>query len=262
MKRTLLSALPDAVPAELASLLRGAPVYDSSCSPEARVYFIDRDGGYYLKSSPSGTLRTEADMTAYFHRLGLGAEVLCYTDDGKSDWLLCARVRGEDATHAGYLSEPERLCDLLAASLRMLHEMPAEGCPVPDRMRTYALTVNEGYREGRFDPHLFEHTYPFPSADEAYAVWQAGKTALCGRVLLHGDYCLPNVMLDGWRLSGFIDLGNGGIGDRHIDLLWGTWTLQYNLGTDRYFGRFLDAYGRDLADEALLRTVAAAEVFG
>ena len=80
--------------------------------------------------------------------------------------------------------------------------------------------------------------------------------------LLHGDYCLPNIMLENWRFTGFIDLGRGGIGDRHIDLFWGAWTLEFNLHTDKYGSRFLDAYGRDRVEEEMLRVVAAAEVFG
>ena len=81
-------------------------------------------------------------------------------------------------------------------------------------------------------------------------------------VLLHGDYCLPNIMLDNWQLSGFIDLDAGGIGDRHIDLFWGMWSLGFNLKTDRYRDRFLDAYGRDQVNEDVFRVIAAAEVFG
>lgn len=69
-------------------------------------------------------------------------------------------------------------------------------------------------------------------------------------------------MLDGWKLSGFIDLGGAGVSDRHIDLFWGAWTLSFNLGTDEYRGRFFDAYGRDRVDEDMLKIVAAAEVFG
>ena len=69
-------------------------------------------------------------------------------------------------------------------------------------------------------------------------------------------------MLDNWNFSGFIDLGNGGVGERHVDLFWGAWTLNFNLGTDEYRARFLDAYGRDKIDEEKLRVIAAAEVFG
>jgi kanamycin kinase len=69
-------------------------------------------------------------------------------------------------------------------------------------------------------------------------------------------------MLENWRFSGFIDLDGAGIGDRHIDLFWGRWSLGFNLGTYEYSDRFFDPYGRDKINEDALRVVAAAEVFG
>ena len=59
-----------------------------------------------------------------------------------------------------------------------------------------------------------------------------------------------------------IDVISAGIGDRHFDLYWATWSLQFNLKTDRYRRRFLDAYGADLVSDEMLRTIAAVEVFG
>ncbi|MCR4682109.1 MAG: phosphotransferase [Clostridiales bacterium] len=91
---------------------------------------------------------------------------------------------------------------------------------------------------------------------------EAGLSRLKSDVLIHGDYCLPNIILDGWSFSGFIDTGNGGMGDRHIDVLWGIWTLKFNLGTAKYTDRFIDAYGRDRIDPCLLRRVAAMEMIG
>ena len=52
-----------------------------------------------------------------------------------------------------------------------------------------------------------------------------------------------------------------GVGDRHVDIFWGRWTLNFNLKTDAYCNRFLDAYGRENIEPELLRTVAACEVF-
>ena len=57
----------------------------------------------------------------------------------------------------------------------------------------------------------------------------------------------------------FIDVGQAGVGDRHIDLYWAIWSLQYNLGTDAYTDLFLDLYGRGKVDEELLRVVAEVE---
>lgn len=261
VKKTPLAGLPDGTPQELRALLSGAEVWDSSCSPEARVYFIDRGSGYYLKRSGRGALEKEAGMTAYLHAKGLGAEVLHYSS-GESDWLLTAAVRGEDCLHGRYLAEPKRLCDTVAEELRKLHETDFTGCPVPDRTEEYLAGAERNYRAGNYDKAHFPDSFGYRSAEEAHAVLTVGRDELKSRVLLHGDYCLPNIILDGWRLSGFVDVGCGGVGDRHIDLFWGVWTLSFNLKTDRYRDRFLDAYGRDRVDETALKIVAAAEVFG
>ncbi|MBE6594553.1 MAG: aminoglycoside 3'-phosphotransferase [Ruminococcaceae bacterium] len=262
MKRTLLKALPDWVPAAFRPRLSDAAVYDSSCSPEARVLYVERDGGCFLKCAPAGTLKTEAEMNAYFHRLGLSAPVLYYGTEGERDVLLTARVPGEDCTHGAYLAEPARLATLLGERLRALHDLPCDGCPIKDRTATYLVTVREGYRLGRFDPSFLPEEAKGMNMEESYqTVWKK-RHFLQTDTLLHGDYCLPNVLLDDWRFSGFIDLGNGGVGDRHVDLFWGAWTLRFNLGTDAYKQRFFDAYGRDAIDRERLLLVGIAECFG
>ena len=261
MIRTKLERLPEDVPAEFLRFAGSAPIYDSSCSPEARVWLIDREGGYYLKKNRAGSLAREAEMTAYIHRKGFGAEVISYRTE-EHDWLLTSAVRGEDCTYQMYRDDPKRLCDTIAAQLRALHESDASDCPARDRTAEFLKLAEENYRTGNFDPSHFPDSFGYRSAEEAYAVFSAGKDALRRDVLIHGDYCLPNIMLDNWKFSGFIDLGNVGLGDRHFDLFWGAWSLWFNLKTDEYRERFYDAYGRDLVDPALIRVVAAAEVFG
>lgn len=261
MKKTLLPGIPEEIPRELRAFLSGAAVYDSSSSPEAKVYFIDKGNGYYLKASGRGALEKEAQMTGYFHAKALGPEVLQYIT-GDRDWLLTAAVAGEDCLHDRYMGDPKRLCDTLAHELRRLHETDFTGCPVQDRTADYLAFAEERYRTGTYDSSHFPDSFGYSSAREAYAVLSAGKDGLQSKVLLHGDYCLPNVILKDWALSGFIDVGCGGVGDRHIDLFWGTWSLEFNLKTGRYRERFLDAYGRDKIDESLLKVIAAAEVFG
>ncbi len=260
MKKTRIDKIPN-VPSELNKHLIGTEVFDSSCSPEARVYYIKNNVGLYLKTAAKGTLQREALMTEYFHKRGLGAEVLGYVSDDR-DWLLTAAVKGEDCVHEMYLSDPNRLCDTLAVTLRHLHETDFSDCPVKDRVTEYLTLAEENYKTGNYDKSHFPDSFGYRSAEEAYEVLQEGKGALKNEVLIHGDYCLPNIMLDNWRLSGFIDVGNGGVGDRHIDLFWGTWTLWFNLHTNEYYDRFLDAYGRDKVNDYKLKTIAAAEVFG
>lgn len=258
MKRTLITPDIDAFPEELRPVFSGAAVYDSSSSPQARVYFIDKDGGYYLKTAEKGELAREAELTRYFHGKGLSANVLAYVS-AERDFMLTERVRGEDLTFAKYLAEPKKLCDISAALLRELHETEFSTCPVQNHTARYLATVERNYRAGICD---LSYAPEFATAEEAYSLVLENAHLLKNEVLLHGDYCLPNVMLDDWRFTGFIDVGNGGVGDRHVDLFWGAWTLGFNLKTDEYRARFFDAYGRDKISEDMLRVIAAAEVFG
>ena len=261
MKKTRIETDLSLFPAEYCALLEGVALYDSSCSPQAKVYFADRDGGIYLKKSPKGSLQAEAAMNRFFWEKGFGPEVLRY-DSWQEDWLVTRQVPGEDCTHAAYLEDPKRLCDTTALLLRQLHETPIAGCPMENRTRNYLQKVRENYEAGCFDQSLFPDNWGYVSAEEAWKVLEENGKYLKADTLLHGDYCLPNIVLENWQLSGFIDLGSGGVGDRHVDLFWGSWTLFFNLKTDRYRERFLDAYGRDKVQQELVRVVAAAEVFG
>lgn len=261
MKRTPIQPMLSQFPARFQPLLQGAAIYDSSCSNAAKVYFIDRDGGLYLKTAPKGTLAREAALTEFFHTHGLSTQVLAY-ESLDADWLLTTRIPGEDCIDAQYLSDPKRLCDTSAQLLRMLHETDITGCPVPDRTAEYLATARRNYTVGRYDATLFPDNWGYATAEEAWHVLEENGKYLKNDTLLHGDYCLPNILLEDWRFSGFIDLDSGGVGDRHVDLFWGIWSLHFNLKTDRYSDRFLDAYGRENVNEDLLRVIAAAEVFG
>ena len=261
MQRTPAVLNLDEIPQVFHPFLKDAAIFDSSCSREARVYFLDKDTGFYLKTAPKGSLRKEALLTDFFYKKGLGTEVLGY-ESLENDWMLTRRVPGEDCVDPAYLAYPERLCDTVARLLRQLHEVDFAGCPVPDRTGEYLDTARINYVNHNYDAQHFPDSWGYASAEEAYAVLESAGKYLRRDTLLHGDYCLPNIMLDQWKFTGFIDLDGAGVGDRHIDLFWGIWSLQFNLKTDRYKDRFLDAYGRDKVEEEMFRTIAAAEVFG
>lgn len=240
--------------------MRDADIYDSSCSQEAKVFFIDKEKGFFLKEAAAGYLMPEHLMHGYFHTLGLTSPVVLYHSVGEKDYLITERVPGEDCTN--YLEDPVRLCDTTAGLLRQLHEQAVWNCPIQDRITAYVRSVLNGYASGKYESDLFEGIWEFSSDQEAWEFAKEGMRSLEKNVLMHGDYCLPNIMLDSWKFSGFIDLINGGIGDRHIDVLWGIWTLKYNLKTAKYSERFIDAYGRDMIKTDKLRCIAAMEMFG
>ncbi|MHB9143503.1 MAG: aminoglycoside 3'-phosphotransferase [Paludibacter sp.] len=259
----LKPVIPDltAYPDEFKTMLSNAMIFDSSCSSNARVIFIDKDGGYFLKSAEKGMLENEVKMTRYFHNKGLSTNVISYVSR-ENDWLLTEKINGDDCIAAKYLDQPERLCDILAELLVRLHSTDFAGCPVKNHTNQYIARASNNYFSSNFDKSLFPDNWGYRSVDEAWQAVEKNKHLLKTDTLLHGDYCLPNIILNDWKFGGFIDLVGSGVGDRHVDIFWAIWSLSFNLKTNIYRERFIDAYGRCNIDEDLLRVVAAIEVFG
>ena len=250
MKKTPVARIPG-LPETLDIFTRGANLFDSSCSETARVWFTDQDGGYYIKRSAPGSLAEEATMTRIFHGLGLGPELIVYLP-AEADWMVTRALSGNDCLHRPYLEDPKHLSETLGQLLRRLHSTDTAACSLPDRNRRYLEDTAFRY-----------HCLSSPSGADraAWQVVQQNPDILDSRVLLHGDYCLPNILLDNWAFSGFLDVGAGGIGDRHIDLYWGCWSILYNLKEERWCSCFLDAYGRQDVDTQKLRILDAFESF-
>ena len=85
---------------------------------------------------------------------------------------------------------------------------------------------------------------------------KAGEGYLKDKVLLHGDFCLPNILYDG-KAFGFIDLGDMGRGDPWLDYAWCLWSLDYNLKTSRYRKLMLEKLGIDFDEARYLRYITS-----
>lgn len=248
-----VSDLPD----ELHEILGSGTLYDSSCSPHARTLYCDT--GYYIKSDRPGSLAREAELGRLFHRLGLGVEVVRYISADR-DWLVTRSAPGEDLTH--FLGDPELLCRVLAEGLRRLHSTPPGDAPVSPQHLQYPEAVREDCSGSGNEPCLLMGRYRVGSRQEAREILRANAHRLKADALIHGDACLPNILCHEGRFCAFIDLGLAGLGDKHTDLFWAIWSLQFNLKTDAYTDRFLDLYGRENFDPHMLRTAAALEALG
>ncbi len=95
-----------------------------------------------------------------------------------------------------YLMDSKRLCDTIAYELRTLHEADYSNCPVQNKTEQYLAEAVKKYWTEKYDKLHFPDVLGYHSAREAYAVLSEGKDALQSKVLLHGDYCLPNIILN------------------------------------------------------------------
>ena len=69
-------------------------------------------------------------------------------------------------------------------------------------------------------------------------------------VLSHGDFCLPNIFINNDKISGFIDLGRIGIGDKWNDIALCYRSLKWNA-QGRYGGNGYPKLTPDMLFDAL-----------
>ncbi|WP_046214500.1 aminoglycoside 3'-phosphotransferase [Paenibacillus wulumuqiensis] len=228
MRKTLITYDYSHIPAVIHPYLEQAHIYDSSSSDNAQTLFIQGKEQWFLKISAKGKLEREYRMTEFLHHHHMAPSVAAYISDETNDYLLTAAVQGEDGASSQHMANPEQLAAAFGQYLRMLHQLPLDGCPYPGR----SAEIRQEALDSGIDPALLgEHGY-----------------TPVDNVIIHGDYCLPNLIMDHYEFRGFVDNGYGGIGDRNYDIYWGLWTLNYNLDTEQYHDIFLDAYGRQDVD--------------
>lgn len=61
--------------------------------------------------------------------------------------------------------------------------------------------------------------------------------------MIHGDFCLPNILVRYNKIVGFIDLGRSGFGDYWEDYAWSIWSLEYNLNSNEYTKEYVELLG-------------------
>jgi len=242
VKRVKVTFDTGSVPPVIRQYIEHAAFYDSSCSEQARTLLAEGADRLFLKMGMRGRLEREYRMTQFLHRHSLAPRPIAYASDADRDYFLTEAAPGEDGTFGAYLEQPVKLAGIFGEALRMLHSLPTEECPYPGRTSEMIKEQGGGRKIG------------------AGLVRSLTELAV-DDVVIHGDYCLPNIILDNFAFQAFVDTGDGGVGDRHYDLYWGIWTLAYNLKTDRYGECFLDAYGRsDIDSERLLYFTRFAEL--
>lgn len=252
-----ITITPSDFPRALHPWLIGAAVYDTSASSSATVLYSD--AGCYIKIDEKDMLQREARLTELFSHMGLGVPLLCYLSHDR-DYLVTQTAIGKGAQH--FSGTPEQLCEILAGAMRRLHQCPASAAPVSSRLQRYWDSADGPFSGGYYDESTQMPRFSIAAKTKAWAIMQANRHRLKADTLIHGDFCLPNVILNGGQFNAFIDCNMSGLGDRHIDLYWCIWSLQHSLKTDRYTDYFLDQYGRANFDEEMLSIIAAFELFG
>ncbi len=216
--------------------------------PGSKTWRLDRGDGRvrYLKVGSRSSVPKISDECARMRwaraYLPVPEVVDCDTTND-IDWMLTAGLPGMDATAAELRLNSAELVVSLARGLHRFHQAPVEECAFDRTNPTAMAIVRQRIEAGQVDPETHfhpEHSHFTP--ESALSELERLQPASEDLVVSHGDYCLPNALIENGEVTGFLDLGELGVADRWRDLAVATWSVTRNLGPG-WEQHFLEAYG-------------------
>lgn len=180
-------------------------------------------------------------------------KVLAYEElDGKS-YLLMSRISGKMSCDTYYLEHPQVLLEALADGLKMLWDVDIKDCP---RRRDLDAELQEARMRVENDLVDLDNVEPTTFGEGGFESpkhlleWLENNKPTYEPTFSHGDYCLPNIFLDKGKITGFIDLGDAGVGDKWRDIALCYRSLKHNFdGT--YGGKVYKDFNPDMLFEKL-----------
>lgn len=258
------------LPQELQEILASyTPLQNEIGCSAATVYCYQKPGDtLYLKiQKTNDEIQAEHVVLSWAAgRLPVPA-VRFYQEFQGYSYLLTTAVRGYMSfmdERGRMFSKPENAVSALSKGLLALQAVDIRDSPFDKRLSTKLEQARRRVEQGLVETEDFEENNPFSTAEDLYEYLFSNKPDedLC---FTHGDYCLPNIFMEGDRLTGFIDMGRAGIADKWQDIALCVRSLGYNLrgigDKDHYVSLLFDKLGIQPDEEKIRYYILLDDLF-
>ncbi|HCK10686.1 MAG TPA: APH(3') family aminoglycoside O-phosphotransferase, partial [Candidatus Latescibacteria bacterium] len=143
--------------------------------------------------------------------------------------LLTDGIPGMSSETESCHDDKARLVEMLASVLIDLHVLPIDDCPIDRGPEQLLARGRKRVETGIVTQQMVDDQGLSGSPSEALQELVHRMPSTSKLVFTHGDYCLPNVMIQEGRVSGLIDLGYAGISDAYRDFVAADYSIARNL---------------------------------
>jgi aminoglycoside phosphotransferase len=220
----------------------------------ARLYRIttDNDDAFVLKTQliHSASESLEQEKKVYDSLLGKVPvpAVRFYEIVRDTEFLCMSLLHGRSLNELIGEWSNKGIVALYGQSLRRLHHVPLNDKTPVQSIEKRLGEARQRMERGLVDVHDFDPINRGKSPKELYQQLLLIQPAETELVFTHGDYCFDNVIGANGDLSGFVDMGRGGIADRYQDIALAVRSIVHELGHE-WLPDFYLAYGLTQPDE-------------
>lgn len=207
---------PDSIKAFIGS--NKLSLFNQGQSLASLYHFVKDDEAYVLKVQPvSKESHKEVTMLKLLSEKKLAPKVFLDAVHEKIHTIIIKKHK--DKTLESYIAiKPiDSIIDIAIDGLNQLAKLNIKACPVytlDSRLEDAYHLIKSGQVKALDDT---PYTKPFEDPMALYYYLLDNKP-LETLTFVHGDYCLDNILSNGKKVTGFIDLGRSGLSDVYQDL--------------------------------------------
>ena len=240
------------VPSKIRTLIETKPYRVDEIGMSGNQVLIFEDMVLKIEDS-SGAIRKQVEVMKWLDGKIPAPKVLEYEEENGKSYLLMSKIDGSMSCDTFYLEHPQMLLKALADGLKMLWQVDVSECPV---VRDLDVILKEARFQVENNLVDVENVDPDTFGEKGFESpkhlleWLENNRPSFEPVFSHGDYCLPNVFLKGGQISGFVDLGRAGKGDKWNDIALCYRSLKHNF-SGMYGGKRYEDFNPDILFEFL-----------
>lgn len=212
------------LPGQIRSHIEGLSYYEEEIGQsDSHVWMFD---DFVLKIEKQSTLTERQNRMLHWLEGKLPVpRIICSEEADGMQYLLMTRIHGEMTCADENMLKPVETVCAVADALKLLWKVDITDCPV---VYTFdQMLADAAQRLPQIDRGSWQGHFPTPEEQLAWLTEHKPKEDF---VFAHGDFCMPNVMLEKGHVSGFIDLGQCGAADRWYDIALMMQSMERNFG--------------------------------
>lgn len=240
------------VPKQIKKLIGDEPYYIDDIGKSESKVIVFSDKVLKIQEVSEESVNEIQVLTWLEDKLSV-PEVIASQVEGSTHYLLMSKIQGKMTCDDVYMTDPEKLVKLLVTALRQLWTVDLCGfkpmMTLAKKLEVAEYNVLNGKvdmadtQPDTFGPQGFENP-------QALLRWLVANQPDEELVFSHSDLSLPNVILSGDTVSGFIDLGWAGVSDKWQDIAIVYRSLVNNF-SGVYGGKTYDGFKPEMLFEAL-----------
>ena len=208
---------------------------------EANLFRIScRNESYILKTQNSGLKHEYLNYKWLEGKVPVPKVKFYYS--GKCEMLCMSELVGNTLEYYINKADPREIVILYAAALKLLHSVAPDKLALRQDLKNRIAKAKYNVENHLIDILSMQYENQSVEPSKLFAKLISLTPEMAYPVFTHGDYCFDNIIFNGKILSGFIDMGNGGVGDKYQDIALASRNITDFFGNE-YLPLFYEHYG-------------------